>query len=380
MLAVADAFDVMTATRIYSAARSREDALAECERLVGAQFAPEPVAALAAMRGAETSQRLPGDPEALRAQRRGHDAAGEAPAVEVGLGDEPLGRRERLGGLEQAQDRVGEAHVLERAPDAAVLDEEGPVACGPGHLRGLLVHDVQVPQARHVETALDRRHQLGLVGGAPADEHEVGRRGAVGRAAGGEGVAGGRRPRAGGRPRVVHHRLGHALADERQRVLGYALGVDGARQRARGLRRVGQVDARRRDPLAEAPDERAAALGVGEPVEGQAAEELEQRADGVVLQHHRVFARCEPDRLLAGDLGRRARGQRVGVERGDRAPRPGRPARSPALVSRDDLHERVGHAVQRAHAGGRGDGRVDRPPSRSRTPAARPRRGARRPR
>jgi diguanylate cyclase (GGDEF)-like protein/putative nucleotidyltransferase with HDIG domain len=52
ILAVADAFDVMTATRIYSAARSREDALAECERLVGAQFAPEPVAALAALCGA----------------------------------------------------------------------------------------------------------------------------------------------------------------------------------------------------------------------------------------------------------------------------------------------------------------------------------------
>jgi diguanylate cyclase (GGDEF)-like protein/putative nucleotidyltransferase with HDIG domain len=49
ILAVADAFDVMTATRIYSAARSRGDALAECERLVGAQFAPEPVAALAAI-------------------------------------------------------------------------------------------------------------------------------------------------------------------------------------------------------------------------------------------------------------------------------------------------------------------------------------------
>jgi diguanylate cyclase (GGDEF)-like protein/putative nucleotidyltransferase with HDIG domain len=53
ILAVADAFDVMTATRIYSAARSREDALAECLRLVGAQFAPEPVAALAAMCRAE---------------------------------------------------------------------------------------------------------------------------------------------------------------------------------------------------------------------------------------------------------------------------------------------------------------------------------------
>jgi len=53
VLAVADAFDVMTATRIYSAARTREDALAECERLVGAQFAAEPVAALAALCAAE---------------------------------------------------------------------------------------------------------------------------------------------------------------------------------------------------------------------------------------------------------------------------------------------------------------------------------------
>jgi diguanylate cyclase (GGDEF)-like protein/putative nucleotidyltransferase with HDIG domain len=49
ILAVADAFDVMTATRIYSSARSREDALAECERLVRAQFAAEPVAALLAL-------------------------------------------------------------------------------------------------------------------------------------------------------------------------------------------------------------------------------------------------------------------------------------------------------------------------------------------
>jgi diguanylate cyclase (GGDEF)-like protein/putative nucleotidyltransferase with HDIG domain len=49
ILAVADAFDVMTATRIYSSARTPQDALAECERLVGAQFAPEPVAALVAL-------------------------------------------------------------------------------------------------------------------------------------------------------------------------------------------------------------------------------------------------------------------------------------------------------------------------------------------
>ncbi len=53
ILAVADAFDVMTATRIYSSARTPQDALAECERLVGAQFAPEPVAALVALCAAE---------------------------------------------------------------------------------------------------------------------------------------------------------------------------------------------------------------------------------------------------------------------------------------------------------------------------------------
>ena len=53
ILAVADAFDVMTATRIYSAARTREDALAECVRLVGAQFSPAPVAALAALCAAQ---------------------------------------------------------------------------------------------------------------------------------------------------------------------------------------------------------------------------------------------------------------------------------------------------------------------------------------
>ena len=54
ILAVADAFDVMTATRVYSAARSRDEALEECVRLVGAQFAPEPVRALVELCTAET--------------------------------------------------------------------------------------------------------------------------------------------------------------------------------------------------------------------------------------------------------------------------------------------------------------------------------------
>ena len=46
ILAVADAFDHMTATRTYVKTRSVEAAVAECRRLAGSQFAPEVVAAL----------------------------------------------------------------------------------------------------------------------------------------------------------------------------------------------------------------------------------------------------------------------------------------------------------------------------------------------
>jgi diguanylate cyclase (GGDEF)-like protein len=49
LLAVADAFDVMTSERPYSSARDRMQALEECKALVGRQFAPEPVRALAAL-------------------------------------------------------------------------------------------------------------------------------------------------------------------------------------------------------------------------------------------------------------------------------------------------------------------------------------------
>ena len=48
ILAVADAFDVMTTERPYSAARTLREALDECAALAGTQFAPEPVAALLA--------------------------------------------------------------------------------------------------------------------------------------------------------------------------------------------------------------------------------------------------------------------------------------------------------------------------------------------
>ena len=49
VLALADAFDVMTSERPYSTARDRTQALAECKALVGRQFAPEPVRALIAL-------------------------------------------------------------------------------------------------------------------------------------------------------------------------------------------------------------------------------------------------------------------------------------------------------------------------------------------
>jgi HD-GYP domain-containing protein (c-di-GMP phosphodiesterase class II) len=46
LLAVADAWDAMTTSRRYRAARSIDWALAECRRQSGLQFAPEAVAAL----------------------------------------------------------------------------------------------------------------------------------------------------------------------------------------------------------------------------------------------------------------------------------------------------------------------------------------------
>ena len=49
ILALADAFDVMTAARPYSPARERCVVLEECSSLVGRQFAPEPMRALLAL-------------------------------------------------------------------------------------------------------------------------------------------------------------------------------------------------------------------------------------------------------------------------------------------------------------------------------------------
>src|SRR3954471_2918572 len=110
-----------------------------------------------AVRGAPALRRLhAGHAEALRAQGWADDAVGEAPAVEVGLAGEALCARQLLRGLEQAQDRVGEAHVAHRAADPAVLDQVRPVAGRPGEQRLLGVDRIDVPDACHVEAALDR--------------------------------------------------------------------------------------------------------------------------------------------------------------------------------------------------------------------------------
>jgi diguanylate cyclase (GGDEF)-like protein len=58
LLAVADAWDVMTVSRPYSVPKSPEDALAECRELAGAQFSPEAIAALLATHEDGTLQRL----------------------------------------------------------------------------------------------------------------------------------------------------------------------------------------------------------------------------------------------------------------------------------------------------------------------------------
>ena len=73
--------------------------------------------------------------------------------------------------------------------------------------------------------------------------------------------------------------------------------------------------------VAEPPAQRAAALGVREAVVGEVAEELEQHADGLGLEHDRVRARAElGERLARATLRRRAPRERRGVERGG-APR-----------------------------------------------------------
>ena len=51
-MALADAFDAMTAARPYSTAKPVEEAVAECRELVGRQFTADAVEALEALQAA----------------------------------------------------------------------------------------------------------------------------------------------------------------------------------------------------------------------------------------------------------------------------------------------------------------------------------------
>ncbi len=160
-------------------------------------------------------------------------------------------------------------------------------------------------------------------------------------------------PAPGRAARVVHHAVRHAVLDQRQRRLGHALGVEAARQRACEARRVGEVDARGRHALAQPAAQRAAVLGVGEAVERVGAEHRQQLADRVRLRARpgtrpAAAERARPGRPPSAPRARPARARR------SRRPtcRCGRVAAAAARGDADHLHEGVGHAVRRGHAGG----------------------------
>ena len=225
---------------------------------------------------------------------------------------------------------------LRRAGDPAVLDQERPVAGDRRDQRLLRPHQVRVPEARHVDAALDRRAQLVLVRRAAAGQDQVGGARALGVAARRERVAGG--PRA--RPaRRCAGRARRAWATPSWISGTGASGVPSASMRARErggeARRVrrGSPPGRRRCSPSR-PDQRAAALGVGEPVEGGARRAARAASHGVRLHHDRVVARGSATgspgaRALRRPLGDSAAASRPagGHARQRRRSRCGRPAR-----------------------------------------------------
>ena len=76
LLALADAFDVMTAGRPYSLPKTAEDALAECVELAGVQFAPRAVAGAGPAPPAWAVRAAPGRVARFAGGRRGRFAGG----------------------------------------------------------------------------------------------------------------------------------------------------------------------------------------------------------------------------------------------------------------------------------------------------------------
>ncbi len=121
-------------------------------------------------------------------------------------------------------------------------------------------------------------------------------------------------PRQRAAAQVVRDRPGDPVLDQRERPLGRPLRVEGARQGVGEERRVGEVDRRRGDLLAE-PVRRAPPRpsAWSQPVESALGQLLEQRPDGARLHHHRVLARRQLRRLARRRPPWRPRARRAAV-------------------------------------------------------------------
>src|SRR5215218_11145711 len=96
--------------------------------------------------------------------------------------------------------------------------------------------------------------------------------------------------------------MGDAILDQWDRGFRRSLRVEAPRERADEAWRVREIDRGRRHRLAEPPDERATSLGVSEPVEGRAGEQVAEPPHGVRLEHDRILAWIEPGGL-SGEQG-----------------------------------------------------------------------------
>ena len=125
----------------------------------------------------------------------------------------------------------------------------------------------------------------------------------------------------------------------------------------RGWRgRVGQVDRGRRDLVRRAgPSSALRPSAYARPLNAQPAEQVEQPADRLRLEHHRVLARRQLGRLARSrpPSARRARPARARRVAPTRHRGLGRVAAAAARRDADDLHERVGRAARTRAALGR---------------------------
>ena len=223
--------------------------------------------------------------------------------------------------------------------------------------------DVEVPEPRDVEPALDRRGELGLVGGAAADEHEVRRVRAPRGAARRERVAGRPRAAAGARRRagVVHDAVRDPVLDERQGRLGHALEVEGAGEGAGEPRAVGQVDGRGGDRVPSRPARAPRPSAWARPL--KAIKPSSSRSPPTASGPRTTGS--SPGATATGSARATLATARRATSPGSTSPggdgEPGAPARAPVRRPGDDLHPRVGHRVAQPRAPAGRDRRLDVP-------------------